>query len=164
MKKIFILFIIVAVLLGVYLGAVHLSGGAFPAPQFLQLGGERGQLRRISLAFLEDIEFKDFDNAAHYHEPELQDTVDIPFLLQRLFHVKPEALDIMDFETVFVKIDSSQLRARAKVRIKVKLLLNSKIETQELMLFYYRKDLNSRWYMKLEDSLRNLKAENNKKH
>ena len=76
----------------------------------------------MALDFLEDIQFKDFASAAGYHAPDLIESVDIPFLLQRLFAVKPEALDIMDYEIVFAEIDSSELRARVKSRVKVKLL------------------------------------------
>ncbi len=88
-----------------YLGVAHVSGGAF-STLGLALGGDRGALRRIAVSFLEDIQFKDFVSAAGYHAPDIRGDVDIPFLLQRLFTVRPEALDIMDYDVVFAEIDS----------------------------------------------------------
>ncbi len=145
-----------------YLAAVHFSGGAFPTLG-LPLGGDRGHLRSVALQFMEDIEFKDFEQAASYHAPEIQDSADIPFLIQRLFKVKPEALNFMDYEIVFAKIDSSGNRGRVKMRAKVEFLGNKQIRDQDIMLFFERSDTSSPWYMKLEDSLRNQTAEKAKK-
>lgn len=155
MKKAVVPVLLVGTLLGGYLGVAHLSGAAFPTLG-LALGGDRGLLRRVALEFMEDIQFKDFVAAASYHAPDLIETVDIPFLIQRLFAVKPEALDIMDYEIVFADIDSSDLRARVKLRVRAKLLANEQIQERELILYFYRDDTSSPWYMKLEDSLRQL--------
>ena len=163
MKKALTVLFLVAALLGGYLAVAHISGGAF-STLGLALGGDRGALRRIALDFLEDVQFKDFVSAASYHAPELIETVDIPFLIQRLFAVRPEALDLMDFEVVFADLDSSGLRARVKVRLKGKLLLDERMEERELILYFYRDSVNDPWYMKLEDSLRELSADSTKKH
>ena len=163
MKKALTALLVLALLLGGYLGVAHLSGGAF-STLGLALGGDRGALRRIALEFLEDIQFKDFVSAASYHAPDLRDSVDIPFLLQRLFTVKPEALDIMDYGIVFSEIDSSGLRARVKSRIKVNILLNSRIEERELILYFARDSVTDPWHMKLEDSLRELRPDSTKQN
>lgn len=163
MKKALTALLVLALLLGAYLGAAHLSGGAFPALG-LALGGDRGELRRTALQFLEDIQFKDFEKAASYHAPELQETVDIPFLLQRLFAVKPEALDIMDYDIVFSELDSSGLRARVKARVKAKLLVNERVEEREIILYFHRDTPADPWYMRLEDSLRELEPEEGLAH
>ncbi|MFC4995007.1 hypothetical protein [Rubritalea tangerina] len=163
MKKKLLLLLALLGLTASYFAAVHLSGGAFPAPAFLKLGGDKEKLRSISMKFMEDIEFKDYQNAASYHHPELQSTVDIPFLIHRLFKVKPEAMDIMEYEPVFAKLDSSKLRGRVKMRVKVKLLAQENIITRELMLFYSRDTPTSPWYMILEDSLRNPESDKMKK-
>lgn len=152
------------VAIALYFSAVHLSGGAFPAPSFLGLGGDKAKLRATSLSFMQDIEYKDFDTAASYHSEDTQESVDIPFLIQRLFQLKPETMDIMEYQPVFVKIDSSGLRARVKMRVKIELLVNKAIDTREIMLFYYRESADSPWFMKLEDSLRSHKATKGKKH
>ncbi|MCB9744261.1 MAG: hypothetical protein H6740_16810 [Alphaproteobacteria bacterium] len=148
---------------GAYLGAAHLSGGAFPTPG-LALGGELGELRRTTLAFWEDIQFKDFDKAASYHAADIQDDVDIPFLLERVFLQKPEMLDFMDFEILMAEVDSSGLRARVKTRVKVKDLAREKVDDREVMLFYKRESLDAPWIMELESSLRQLQADKKKKH
>ena len=163
MKKVLMLVLTLVVLSGGYLTVAHVSGGAFWTLG-LALGGDRGALRRLALDFLEDIQFKDFLSAASYHAPDLIDSVDIPFLLQRLFAVKPEALDIMDFDIVFADIDSSDLRARVKVRVKAKLLVNEVIEERELVLYFYRDSVDDPWYMKLEDSLRELSPDSTRVH
>ncbi|HIF24177.1 MAG TPA: hypothetical protein EYQ27_20290 [Gemmatimonadetes bacterium] len=129
-----------------------------------RVGGDRGALRRMALDFLEDIQFKDFASAAGYHAPDLIESVDIPFLLQRLFAVKPEALDIMDYEIVFAEIDSSELRARVKSRVKVKLLMGERIEEREFILYFDRESVTDPWYMKLEDSLRELSPDSTKQN
>lgn len=163
MKKVLTVLLLVAALLGGYLAVAHVSGGAF-STLGLALGGDRGALRRIALNFLEDVQFKDFVSAAGYHAPELIESVDIPFLLQRLFTVRPEALDLMDFGVVFADLDSSGLRARVKVRLKGKLLLDERMEERELILYFYRDSLDDPWYMKLEDSLRELSPDSTKQH
>mgnify|MGYP006908233949 FL=1 len=163
MNKIVSILVILAALLGGYLAVAHVSGAAF-ATLGLPLGGDRGELRRTALQFMEDVQFKDFQKAAAYHAPELIDTVDIPFLIQRLFAVKPEALDIMDYEVVFAELDSSGLRARVKLRVRAKLLLNERIEERELILYFYRDTVADPWYMKLEDSLRQLTPDSTRIH
>ena len=163
MKKAVTALLVLALLLGGYLGVAHISGGAF-STLGLALGGSRGELRRMALSFLEDIQFKDFVNAASYHAPDIRDSVDIPFLIQRLFTVRPEALDIMDYDVVFAEIDSGGLRARVKLRVKVKLLLKALIEEQEVILYFQRDSVDDPWYMKLEDSLRQLSPDSTKRN
>jgi hypothetical protein len=163
MKKALTALLVLSLLLGGYLTAAHVSGGAFWTLG-LALGGDRGALRRMALDFLEDIQFKDFASAAGYHAPDLIESVDIPFLLQRLFAVKPEALDIMDYEIVFAEIDSSELRARVKSRVKVKLLMGERIEEREFILYFDRESVTDPWYMKLEDSLRELSPDSTKQN
>ena len=163
MKRVLTALMVLSLVFGAYLGVAHVSGGAF-STLGLALGGDRGALRRIALAFLEDVQFKDFVSAAGYHAPDLIDSVDIPFLLQRLFAVKPEALDIMDYDIVFAELDSSNLRARVKARIKVKLLLDETIQEREFILYFDRDSIDDPWYMKLEDSLRELSPDSTKQN
>jgi hypothetical protein len=65
----------------------------------------------------------------------------------------------MDYEVVFAEVDSSGLRARVRVRVTAKLLLNERIEDRELILYFYRDSEVDHWYMRLEDSLRELTPE-----
>ncbi len=146
-----------------YLGLAHVSGGSYPTLG-LPLGGEEGLLRRTTLSFWEDLQFKDFDKAATYHSPERQETVDIPLLLERIFLQKPELLEIMSYEIVMADLDSSGLRARIKTRVKVKDLPREDIDDREVILYYKRETLDAPWYMDLETSLRTLDKEKGKKH
>ena len=154
---------LVAGLAASYVGVAHFSGGAYPTLG-LPIGGEQGELRRLTQSFWEDIQFKDFDKAATYHAPELQDSVDIPYLLQRLFVQRPEALEIMTIEITLVDIDSSGDRARVKTRIKARDLAREKVDEREIMLYFKRESTESPWWMELEDSLRKLDVDKEKKH
>ncbi len=153
MKKWLVAALVVVVMAVGYLAVAHVSGGAFWT-MGLPLGGERGYLRRQALAFLEDIQFKDFDSAVRYHSPEDQKDVDIKFLLWKLFKLKPEQLDLIDYEVVFAELDSSKLRGRVKVRMTVKELVYKKLRDQEMVLYFYRDTVDGPWFMKFEDSLR----------
>lgn len=146
-----------------YLTGAHLSGGAWPTLG-LPLGGTLGALRRTTLQFWEDIQFKDFAHAATYHDAAAQSEVDIPYLLERLFLQKPESLDFINFEILFADLDSTGLRARVKTRVTVKNLLDNKVYDREIMLYYHRASLGDPWAMELESSLRRTEADENKKH
>jgi hypothetical protein len=160
-KAPWVLLIVALLLPAGYLGIAHLSGGQWPVFG-LPLGGDREQLRRLSLDFWEDIQFKDFQSAAAFHDPATQQEVDIPYLLERLFALKPEMLDIMNLEVVLTDIDSSGLRGRVKTRIKVKNLLNGDVKDREIMLYFSRASKEAPWYMDLESSLRQIKGEEGK--
>lgn len=110
-------------------------------------------VKKRTTDFLEDIQFKDFKKAATYHDKADRATVDIPNLIERMFGVKPEFLDIMRYEIKKVDIDRSGDRARVKTGTVVKVLNTGKIERPEI-IFYWKKDPKEGWVMKLESSLR----------
>ena len=112
---------------------------------------DKNILRNLTIDFLEDIKFKDFDKAATYHTKEDQETVDIPRLLERLFKIKPELLDIMKYEITGVDLDRSGTRARVKTHTTIKVLNSGKIKEPDV-IFYWHKE-GEQWYMKLESSL-----------
>lgn len=153
----------VLVLGGGYVAGAHLSGGAWPTFG-LPIGGQQSLLRSLAVSFWEDIQFKDFAHAASYHAEEIQDQVDIPYLIERLFSLKPEMLDVMTYEVVFVDIDSTGLRARVKTRLKIKDLVREEIREQEVILYFQRESTDKPWYMILESSLRQLEADEDKLH
>jgi len=109
-------------------------------------------IREISLSFMEDIRFKDFDKAASYHHPEDQKKVNIPRLIQRIFKIKPELLDIMEYEILDATLDSTGDRGRVKLKAKVQLLNSDKIKSPEMILYFHKK--NGKWYMELQSSLK----------
>jgi len=118
----------------------------------VSLTGDAQQLETYSKKFLEDLQFKDFQTAASYHSRDDRKTVDIPNLIERLFGIKPEFLDIMRFDIVKVQIDSTGKRARVKCHSVVKILNTSEIKEPEIML-YFRKDPAEGWVMELQSSL-----------
>jgi hypothetical protein len=112
---------------------------------------EKNLLHNLTSSFLEDIRFKDFTKAASYHTPEDQKKVNIPNLIERIFQIKPEFLDIMKYEITSVDIDRSGNRARVKTHTTIKVLNTEEIKEPDV-IFYWHKE-NGQWYMKLESSL-----------
>jgi hypothetical protein len=70
----------------------------------------------------------------------------------------------MDYDVVFAEIDSGGLRARVKLRVKVKLLLKALIKERDVILYFQRDSVDDPWYMKLEDSLRQLSPDSTKQN
>jgi len=112
---------------------------------------EKAMLRDLTIAFLEDIQFKDFVKAATYHTEEDQQNVDIADLIERLFQIKPEFLDIMKYEITDIDIDKSGTRARVKTHTTIKVLNTDEMEEPDVIFYWHKVD--DRWYMKLESSL-----------
>lgn len=104
-----------------------------------------------SLAFMEDIKYKDFDTSAKYSLPEQQGKYDLPALIEGLFKVKPEFLDLQKYEVVTTDLDSSGKRARVHVKADVKLLNSDKIKQPELILYFKKQDGD--WFMDFASSL-----------
>jgi hypothetical protein len=118
------------------------------------LSGDLKTIEKMTVSFMEDIQFKDFDRAATYHHPDDQNKQDIPKLIERLFQIKPELLDIMEYKILDTSLDSSGNRGRVKVKTKVHRLNTDDFRNVELMFYYHKKD--ETWYMELESSLRSL--------
>lgn len=83
---------------------------------------DMAELDRLARGFLQDLQFKDFDKAGKYHTLLEQGKADIPQLIERLFQVKPEVLNIRDFEIVRVDLDEDGKRARTFFRSNLELL------------------------------------------
>ena len=97
---------------------VLVAGGAALVAQqrgLLSANPDRAVLQQLSQRFMEDLQYKDFDKAALYHTYEDQQKADIGQLIQRMFLVKPEQLNIRNVRIVGVDFDSSGDRARAFV-------------------------------------------------
>lgn len=150
MRKSAIAFLILVLIgLGVYFFATK-YGIRFGTFQFV-FDKDKDILRNLTIDFLEDIKFKDFDKAASYHTKEDQETVDIPHLIERIFQIKPELLDIMKYEITGVDIDRRATRARVKTHTTVKVLNTEELKEPDI-IFYWQK-IDGHWYMKLESSL-----------
>ena len=106
-----------------------------------------------TLNFLEDLRFKDFEKAATYHSPSDQEKVDIPQLIEDVFYIKPEFLDIMRYEITKVELDSTGTRGRVTTHTVAKALNADEIKDLDI-IFYWSQDAKGQWYMRLESSLR----------
>lgn len=109
-------------------------------------------LRQQSISFLEDLQFKDFKKAGTYHSLTDRKKVDIPKLIERMFAIKPEFMDIMRYEIKSIDIDRSGDRAKVHTQTIIKVLNTGKIKEPEVIL-YWRKDPKEGWVMTLESSL-----------
>jgi len=149
MKKSTVAFVLVALAVGGYILYDSQWGRSVLMGIFSE---DLARIEEISLAFMEDIEFKDFNKAASYHSPEDQEKVDIPKLMERLFKIKPEFLDVMEYTILDSTLDSTGTRGRVKMKAKVNVLNSGKIKNPEFIL-YYKKE-GEAWFMELESSLR----------
>jgi hypothetical protein len=151
MKKVVLIF---TLLVGLAMGLLYISNpGTDIGTTFNQVASDDVKyLRQQSKNFLEDLQYKDFDKAATYHSTEDRKGVDIPRLIERMFAVKPEFMDIMRYEIKRVEIDSSGDRAKVKTETVIKILNSGSVKEPEVIL-YWRKDPKEGWVMKLESSL-----------
>jgi hypothetical protein len=143
---------------------------------------ELAQLDKLARSFLQDLQFKDFAKAGKYHSFLDQGKADIPKLIERLFQVKPEVLNIRDFEIVKVDLDEDGKRARTFFRSNLELLNTAegdkpnKEKQIEGILYWHKLPVTAgmppsaegaaqtttdavaaeaeQWFMKLESSLR----------
>ena len=106
-------------------------------------------IREQTRQFWEFIQFKSFDQAATLDADEDQNTT--ARLIERIFRVKPENLDIQRVDVIAVEIDSSGDLARSKSRLEGEMLNPKKAKTIEVMLFW-RRD-GDMWRLKLRSSL-----------
>ena len=149
MKKSTVAFIILILILGGYFAYDAQWGRSF----FLGLFSEDKKIiNDHALSFMEDIKFKDFEKAATYHSPNDQKKVNIPQLIEKLFKIKPELLDIMDYKILETSLDSSKKRGRVKINTKVHTLNSGEIKRPEMILYFHNK--TGKWFMELESSLR----------
>ena len=99
------------------LGAALLSGlkpwGFAPfGVELVRWAPDAQKLEEMARDFLEDIQYKDFAKAAKYHSFADQGKADIPALIERLFAIKPEQLDLRDYTITGVDLDEKGDRAR----------------------------------------------------
>ncbi len=122
------------------------------APLSLIANPDARHVADLGWKFMEDIQFKDFKSAAELSSPADRDKANIPHLIERLFLVKPEQLEIDKIELLEAKLDSTGQRARTKMGTTVKLLDINQERNMEIML-YWKKAEDGQWYMDLQSSL-----------
>jgi hypothetical protein len=157
MKK-FAALVLVMIVLG---GLALVARPPSLADLFLDKDGK--ELLKLAQSFLESIQFKDFETASKFHNLVDQKKADIPLLIERLFQIKPEFLNIRDLKVTKVDIDSTGRRARTFFNANVEMLnsLREKkdgdVERDEKDtegILYWQKEDDGRWVLKLESSLR----------
>ena len=100
----------------------------------------RSYVEDLSQRFMEDLQFKDFRSSALYHHHLDQDRVDVGRMLEALFMVKPEMLDIREYRIVKAEIDSTGNRARVHLNTKFQRLnVASKPEEGEIILYWLKR-------------------------
>ena len=98
------------------------------------------KVESLSQKWMEDLQFKDFRASSLYHHKLDRNRVDIGRTLERLFLVKPEMLDIIDYRIVKTEVDSSGRRARVKVEARYKRLnKDKKPQEADLMLYWMKR-------------------------
>ncbi len=120
MRKFLVLFVLL-LLAG---GTVLVLGGEKlgKTPISVLMSADSRKVAELARKFMEDIQFKDFKAAALLSTPEDREKADIPQLIERLFQVKPEFLDITNIELLDSHLDSTGDRARSKIKADVKIL------------------------------------------
>jgi hypothetical protein len=150
MKKVNLIFFMIIILglstalLGSRLG-LNISIGGY------SLNSDRNTVYNRMTDFLEDIQYKDFKKAATYHSPEDQKSANIPELIENKFLIKPELMDIREFQIQKIDIDRSGDRARAHTMAHIKLLNSSELKDVESIFFWHKVD--NVWYMQLKSSI-----------
>jgi hypothetical protein len=146
-------FVLTLMLLGAAVGGWFFTWGpAAHAPLHVVLRPEARKLGELARRFLEAVRFKDFESAAGFSSPEDRKEADIPKLIERLFQVKPELLQLDNIELLAADIDETGARARTKLKADVKLLNTSELRHPEVLL-YWKKAQGGPWYMDLANSL-----------
>lgn len=149
MKPLLALFILCTLAFGgyYYFQTHHLD----QVPLGTMLSSDTQSMVTKSLRFMEDIKYKDFDASAQYSLPEQRGKYDLAALVEGLFKVKPEFLDIQHYEVISTDLDSQGERARVHMKANVKLLNTDELKEPELILYF--KKQSGEWYMDYATSL-----------
>ena len=107
-------------------------------------------LREKTYRFWECIKFKSFDQAAAFDRA--QDKQTTAKLIERIFRIKPENLDIQTVDVIHEDLDRTRELGRTKTRITGEVLNPKKPMEVEVMLFWEKE--GEAWWLKLESSLR----------
>lgn len=150
MKKLVILLVLILCLV-IYFSSSHY--GVALGPLKLSLEPDKHAIELSMRRFLEDIKFKDFAHASTFHSEADRKVKNIPRLIEDKFAIKPELMDIRDYDVLRVEMMSTGRRAKVLVKTWVK-LLNSNQDVKEMdAVFFFKREADDRWYMDLQSSL-----------
>lgn len=159
LKKIMIGTTLLAVAAGGYAGYAHFTGGEVPTLG-LPIGGARAELRTLTMSFWEDIKFKDYKKAASYQAETKRSESSISALVEQVFGLPAQSVDLMEFSVVEAELDSTGNRARLKSRVKAKDLVKGKVHTREVMHFFHRDTPQAAWVLDLDHTVNRLAQQN----
>ncbi|PIQ28368.1 hypothetical protein COW36_03945 [bacterium (Candidatus Blackallbacteria) CG17_big_fil_post_rev_8_21_14_2_50_48_46] len=136
-------------------GAVYFfqSSPVAKAPMGAIFNGDAQKIIQMGQKFMESIQYKDFKAAAQDSLPEQKKDLNIPVLIERLFQIKPELLDINNIAVVSHDFDSTGDRARLKMQADVKVLNTQELRKPEIIL-YFKKLPDGKWYMDFASSIK----------
>lgn len=143
MKKMLLILLLVGVSVGV---GYAVMTGMTPLYQ-----SDAHKVRDLTYRFFECVKFKEFDEASALHDAADMDKADIPKMIEDLFKIPPEQLDIQDINVLFADIDSTGKLGKVKTRFIVHVLNTDKIKKPEVVLYW--KKQNGKWYLKLRSTL-----------
>jgi hypothetical protein len=152
MRKTFLALLLLVFAVGAF--ALLTTGNRSNAPWSLLFRHDARAVAELGQKFMEDLQFKDFKAAAGLSSPTDREKADIPKLIERLFQLKPEQLDINKIELLSADVDSTGERARTKFGTDVKVLNLNELRHPEIML-YWKKATDGHWYMDIQSSLQN---------
>ena len=146
MKKLFLIALLVVGVVGFFYASSEGYLGGLSGS-----GDDKREIRDKTIRFFECLKFKEFKEASAFHSEEDQKAADIPSMIENLFQVPPEYLDIQDIALMYVEIDSSGILAKSKTRCHAK-ELNTGQEKDHEVILYWKKEADQ-WFLKLRSSL-----------
>lgn len=115
MRKILILVLLILISSSIYFGYAHFSGGAVPTFG-LPIGGEKARIRARISAFFEHVKFKNTSALRNFVEAGTSEE-QISQFLKKTLGQNEDDVDLLDTKVEQIEIDSSSLRARARIRL-----------------------------------------------
>ncbi|MDA0838694.1 MAG: hypothetical protein O3B01_24725 [Planctomycetota bacterium] len=143
MKKVLTIILLIAVATAV--GYLFLSG------KVPGLQSDRQIIIQQTRRFFECVKFKEYAEAGNFHNATDRKDANIPKMIESLFKVPPEQLDIQEYNVVFGEVDTSGLLGRVKTRCVVRTLNVNDVRKPEIILYWKKEGEN--WYLKLRSSL-----------
>lgn len=145
----------------ILLSLVFLLSGSFfyiklkynDVPLSTILNFDSNNLSTESKKFIEDLQFKDFKSAGKHSIPEHLKQYDMPSLIERLFQVKPEFLDIQRTKVLSVEKDSTGKRAKVNLETDIKILNTNELKKPNIILYWKKLD-DDKWYLDLASSIK----------
>lgn len=148
------LFVLVITILILSVGVFFVAKKSYEnIPLSVLLSSDLSVVAEESRKFMEDLQFKDFKSAGAHSIPDHLKTYDMPMLIERLFQIKPEFLDIQKNKILSVEKDTTDKRAKVNIESEVKVLNTNELKKPNIVL-YWKKMEDNKWYLDLASSIK----------